>query len=1613
MAKKNFKKIEIFPIPDSQSVIKLTNADQVELDPNERLLLINDKDTFVREIPTRKNSHNTKTISITNVVNTDPLQLVMSDTFEFRSAEDMVGQLARFQKDGQIVDLIIESREDILTFLDGATLVSTGDFHYILGGSVSYETAFSDRVIRSDDGITWQVISGQGGDHLRRKNATAYYYNGFIYYFGGVSSTSTYNNEVWRANVDGGTGALTWALHGTNALFEFEGMSAEPKDDGVDNSVLIAGGLNGSTYTDNILYINDPDLPQSAVSQASKLSEPKAFGGLMYIAERDTWNYHGGEDATQVYNTTDSLYEDDPTAPTPIIQKFPIQRYTHNQLAASAAWVIPHGLNTANLVIEVYEGNQRVVPASLTFTDANNTTVNFNSAITGYAIVKNMTRYTKQTFASSIQWQVAHGLAVTSLEEIHLYILNSDDTIINPGLVTVDVTNITIDFKSNEAGSIYFRSVIDHADNRTLGQFNNTEIVSELNQTASDAALNDRFGRTIDIKNNILIVGAAERDTGGGVYTYDIINGAIQNEIRLSGDVGGADFFGGYTDFDGTYLVVGSDREVSSTGAVYVYERVGSGWSTAQKFLGSNVGDSLGAGVGIDDIWMVAGSLKLDNGGTNRGGVNVYKRTGSTWAFSELLTQPTPVDNDFYGAYVSVSGNYIVVGNICQDNGGTNKGSAYVYHYNGTNWTTTTVQELQEVVPGDNRQFGTGVSISGDYLSVGGASPKKLHVYERTALNTWDSTVQVIDPPDAIASVDFGNKISKFDGDNLLIADRFYPLAGGRYGAVFLYKRQQAGLWTFVTRLDSPDPAVGSKQFAVSIALDQNENVIGVGEVEGSQGGFSQTGSIFLFQQMDMKNGHVTNKITDHFYSDKLSYNVTDENGEIYIPEITMDKNTNTTSYRYSAIPPRLIYNTEHGFQDGVELTQTWDARSNFSYIKQPTNAFITGGEDFSNTEIPNPNKVFRSIDGLEYENLNATGLPSLPVGDATDTKTPYQRMWSENSLYVFIDKNAFVSFDNGVNWTQTDNGYFVPQLLFFGESWKTLATGDIMNSYPRNTEILYDSGLTGDFQTANPKPTEIKDYGHHRILMPGYQHPDNNSLVDQISLTFPTNFKVYEDTTNVNNSIVPNLYDKTFSAYPTNFATDNNWIAGNSATLTNPTNNLSVENTVPSGYAELSLITEIGVTYRVTVDFDKDSSASRAQISAVDSAVVFETKFDDSYLTGSLTLEFDALSTSTEIRLIGGTLASEHVLYDNFNALILARPLQIAADELSGHKLLVRKASDIDTVIEKKIRNNEALDNGTLVIYLDRRNLLDAVSVDDWFQISLNRQERHTYITSIVQNTDNKSIVTFDQNNDLIGDIYAFNYYYQNKFLRYISDYLRENDSDDLTAVLQSEMNRLRVQGYDVQFNDAYKIDSFSLDRLLFQLNTDVGELDHRTLRQLAISGFSDITSYNGTKKGVDNFLTRVIGQPTLTTIAAKGDPNFPSLSSDIVKIQLDNLVSAQWFWDNAENEVYYDSNGGIVMNLQDSDVLTTVGEINNSFVVVANRTYVSRPYRLLEHKVSGLQELITLEQNFAREFDRLETGDKTKVFVFSQANLLKFNYIVKNIKSVLPFYVTPYYYT
>ncbi len=264
--------------------------------------------------------------------------------------------------------------------------------------------------------------------------------------------------------------------------------------------------------------------------------------------------------------------------------------------------------------------------------------------------------------------------------------------------------------------------------------------------TASDAAAGDEFGTSVAVHGDTIVVGAPEEDTGarGSAYIFTKpANGwADGTETATLRGQSNGDRFGRSVAVYGDTVVVGAAEENDRKGAAHVFTKSGAtgvwdDWdgkkaSTATARLTAYDradNDRFGRAVAMDGDTIVVGALYNDyddpdnntNDVSDSGAAYVFIKTATGgWATdteTAKLTASDRAQNDQFGISVAVYGKTVVVG---ADQDDSSRGSAYVFNKPPTGWTDT--EGSDKLIAYDRSQddrFGNFVAVDGDTVLVG------------------------------------------------------------------------------------------------------------------------------------------------------------------------------------------------------------------------------------------------------------------------------------------------------------------------------------------------------------------------------------------------------------------------------------------------------------------------------------------------------------------------------------------------------------------------------------------------------------------------------------------------------------------------------------------------------------------------------------------------------------------------------------------------------------------------------------------------------------------------------------------------------------------------------
>ena len=275
---------------------------------------------------------------------------------------------------------------------------------------------------------------------------------------------------------------------------------------------------------------------------------------------------------------------------------------------------------------------------------------------------------------------------------------------------------------------------------------------ADMTQTArltagSDAAADDQFGTSVAVHGDTIVVGAPEQGPNAKgsayIFTKPANDWADMTETTTLRGQSDGDRFGRSVAVDGNTVVVGTPEEgTNDRGEAYVFTKsaatgVWDDWNNKNASnatasltaLDGSSGDYFGRSVAVDGDTIVVGAPYNDyddpddnaNDVSNSGAAYVFTKpaTGG-WATdteTAKLIASERAKNDQFGFSVAVDGNTVVVG---ADQDDSNRGSAYVFAEPQGGWTDTEgTDPLTAYDRSGNDRFGNFVAIDGDTVLVG------------------------------------------------------------------------------------------------------------------------------------------------------------------------------------------------------------------------------------------------------------------------------------------------------------------------------------------------------------------------------------------------------------------------------------------------------------------------------------------------------------------------------------------------------------------------------------------------------------------------------------------------------------------------------------------------------------------------------------------------------------------------------------------------------------------------------------------------------------------------------------------------------------------------------
>ena len=363
--------------------------------------------------------------------------------------------------------------------------------------------------------------------------------------------------------------------------------------------------------------------------------------------------------------------------------------------------------------------------------------------------------------------------------------------------------------------------------NRDNDWFRQNKIVPQ------DGEANDIFGSSVQIYNDIVLIGAEwdddNGDYAGSVYAFtnftNVNNQGILyvNTNNLTIPASG-----------GIYTIVVDNN---GTGLMDWVSSVDQNWITIIEGTSGTNSGTIKLSIDQNDYCERKNELiVLAPSALNSPQlISVVQETGPGPNEVKIIAND-PDASDYFGYSVDVDGNYAIVGANRDDEFGSDAGAAYIFERDGCcSWIQKA--KLRKSGASATDHLGESVAISGNVAIVGTSTRSKVFVYEKPIGGWQDMTeTAVLAPADGAPNQYFGHSID-ISGENVIVGA---PLSK----KIFIYQRPEGGWHSMSESFSYYSPSSGYNSFGKSVAIYKNYAVVG----SLKDGAVNPPGRVYVFK---------------------------------------------------------------------------------------------------------------------------------------------------------------------------------------------------------------------------------------------------------------------------------------------------------------------------------------------------------------------------------------------------------------------------------------------------------------------------------------------------------------------------------------------------------------------------------------------------------------------------------------------------------------------------------------------------------------------------------------------------------------------------------------------
>ncbi|MEE8450487.1 MAG: pre-peptidase C-terminal domain-containing protein [Thermoguttaceae bacterium] len=288
-------------------------------------------------------------------------------------------------------------------------------------------------------------------------------------------------------------------------------------------------------------------------------------------------------------------------------------------------------------------------------------------------------------------------------------------------------------------------------------------------------------------------------------------------------------------------------QDITSSGIVLGHTLHAPGYgdsiNESQKVVASDAepGDHFGGAVSISGNTALVGANGDDDLGNGSGAAYIYRFDGVQWTEQQKLVASDAGGGTNFGSSVFIDGETAIVGALYSDG---KFGSAYIYRFDGSRWIEQQKLQAPDGELGD--YFGRGVALSGDTAIIGNHSLHAPWIF-RFDGSVWIEQHKLVTNDPAVEEY-FGRSIAIVD-DTALVGARRTDETGASVGVVYVFQFD-GNQWVEQQMLTAPDSPIAAN-FGRHLVLSGDMAIVGAlgsaptGEFRGAAYVFRLDGNTF------------------------------------------------------------------------------------------------------------------------------------------------------------------------------------------------------------------------------------------------------------------------------------------------------------------------------------------------------------------------------------------------------------------------------------------------------------------------------------------------------------------------------------------------------------------------------------------------------------------------------------------------------------------------------------------------------------------------------------------------------------------------------------------------